>query len=105
MILARGIRPDIRARPHLEIRSHYGARIPAEATRYGGLMNLSDLIEKAKELVGGGGIDSLTENAGELSDIVQGDGSIVEKAQQAVETVGEGGGEAGGPPDSAGGSS
>jgi hypothetical protein len=69
-------------------------------------MNLSDLIDKAKELIGGGGIDSLTENAGELSDIVQGDGSILEKAQQAVETVGEGGGDAaGGPGDAAGGKS
>ena len=66
-------------------------------------MNLSDLIDKARELIGGGGIDSLTENAGELGDIVQGDGSIVEKAQQAVETLGEGGGEAGGPPESGGG--
>ena len=60
-------------------------------------MNLSDLIDKARELMGGGGLDSLTENAGELSDIVQGDGSVVEKAQQAVETLGEGGGDAGSP--------
>ncbi len=59
-------------------------------------MNLTDLIEKAKELVGGGGLDGITENAGELADIAQGEGSILEKAQQAVETVGEGGGEAGG---------
>jgi hypothetical protein len=65
-------------------------------------MNLSDLIDKARELIGGGGIDSLTENAGELSDIVQGDGSVVEKAQEAVETIGDGGGDAGG--GSAGGS-
>jgi hypothetical protein len=68
-------------------------------------MNLSDLIDKARELIGGGGIDSLTDNVGELSDIAQGDGSIVEKAQQAVETLGEGGGDAGGAGDSAGGSS
>jgi hypothetical protein len=65
-------------------------------------MNLSDLIDKARELIGGGGIDSLTENAGELSDIVQGDGSVVEKAQEAVETIGDGGSDAGG--GSAGGS-
>ena len=68
-------------------------------------MNLSDLIDKARELIGGGGIDSLTENAGELSDIAQGEGSIVDKAQQAVETLGEGGGDAaGGAADSAKGS-
>ena len=67
-------------------------------------MNLSDLIDKARELIGGGGIDSLTENAGELSDIVGGDGSIAEKAQQAVETLGEGGGDAGGGGGSGGGS-
>jgi hypothetical protein len=68
-------------------------------------MNLSDLIDKAKDLIGGGGIDSITDNVGELSDIAQGDGSVVEKAQQAVETLGEGGGEAGGGPgESAGGS-
>ena len=74
---------------------------PGAASRYGENMNLSDLIDKARELIGGGGIDSLTDNAGELSDIAQGDGSILEKAQQAVETLGEGGGDAGGgPPDS-----
>lgn len=67
-------------------------------------MNLSDLIDKARELIGGGGIDSLTDNVGELSDIAQGDGSIVEKAQQAVETLGEGGGDAGGGPSGSGGS-
>lgn len=67
-------------------------------------MSLTDLIDKAKELIGGGGIDSLTENAGELSDIAQGEGSVLEKAQQATETLGEGGdaGDTGG--DSPGGS-
>jgi hypothetical protein len=59
-------------------------------------MNLTDMIDKVRELVGGGGLDSITENAGELGDIAQGEGSIVEKAQQAVETLGEGGGEAAG---------
>ncbi len=67
-------------------------------------MNLSELIDKAKNLIGGGGIDSLSENAGQLSDIVQGDGSVVEKAQEAVETLGDGGGEASGPASSSGGS-
>ncbi len=65
-------------------------------------MNLSELIDRARELIGGGGIDSLAENAGELSDIAQGEGSILEKAQQAVETLGEGG-DPGAPGDSAGG--
>jgi hypothetical protein len=54
-------------------------------------MNLTELIGKARELIGGGGIDNLTENAGELSDIAQGEGSVAEKAQQAAETLGEGG--------------
>jgi hypothetical protein len=65
-------------------------------------MNLSDLIEKARELIGGGGIDNLSENAGELSDIAQGEGSVAEKAQQAVETLGEGGDAAEGPQDGPG---
>jgi hypothetical protein len=64
-------------------------------------MSLMDLIDKARELIGGGGIDTLTENAGDLSDIAQGEGSVLEKAQQAVETLGEGGGDAG---DASGGS-
>jgi hypothetical protein len=68
-------------------------------------MSLMDLIDKARELIGGGGIDALTENAGELSDIAQGDGSVLEKAQQAVEGLGEGGGDAGGAGGPSGGSS
>ena len=68
-------------------------------------MSLMDLIDKARELIGGGGIDSLTENAGELSDIAQGEGSVLEKAQQAVAGLGEGGGDAGGGGDPSGGSS
>jgi hypothetical protein len=54
-------------------------------------MSFMDLIDRARELIGGGGIDSLAENAGELSEIAQGDGSVVEKAQQAAESLGEGG--------------
>jgi hypothetical protein len=57
-------------------------------------MSLMDLIDKARELIGGGGVDSLTDKAGELSDIAQGEGSVLEKAQQAVEGLGEGGGDA-----------
>jgi hypothetical protein len=68
-------------------------------------MNLMDLIDRARELIGGGGVDALAENAGELADIAQGDGSVLEKAQQAVEGLGDGGGEAGeAPGDSSGGS-
>jgi hypothetical protein len=54
-------------------------------------MSLMDLIDKARELIGGGGIDSLTENAGDLSEIAQGEGAPLEDAQQAVEGIGEGG--------------
>jgi hypothetical protein len=68
-------------------------------------MSLMDLIDKARELIGGGGIDALSENAGELSDIAQGEGSVLEKAQQAVEGFGEGGGDAGGAGGGSGGSS
>jgi hypothetical protein len=67
-------------------------------------MSFMDLIDKARELIGGGGIDALSENAGELSDIAQGDGSVLDKAQQAVEGLGEGGGDAGGGGDPSGGS-
>jgi hypothetical protein len=58
-------------------------------------MNLMDLIDKARELIGGGGVD-IPADAGELSEIAQGEGSVVEKAQQAVEGLGDGGGDAGG---------
>jgi hypothetical protein len=61
-------------------------------------MNLTDLIDKARELIGGGGVDSLSENAGELSDIAQGEGSVLDKAQQAAEGLGEGGGDPGDAP-------
>lgn len=61
-------------------------------------MSLMDLIDRARELIGGGGVDALAENAGELSDIAQGDGSVLDKAQQAVEGLGEGGGDAGDAP-------
>lgn len=58
-------------------------------------MNLTDLIDKARELIGGGGIDALTEKAGEVSEIAQGEGSLLEKGQQAVEGLGESGGDVG----------
>lgn len=58
-------------------------------------MSLMDLIDKARELIGGDGVDALGEKAGELSDIAQGEGSILDKAQEAVEGLGEGAGDAG----------
>jgi hypothetical protein len=59
-------------------------------------MGLMDLIDKARELFGEGGVDALTEKTGELSDIARGDGSVLDKAQEAVEGLGDGGGDAGG---------
>jgi hypothetical protein len=67
-------------------------------------MSLMDLIDKARELIGGGGIDSLTENAGDLSEIAQGEGGPLEEAQQAVEGLGEGGDVGDAPGDPPGGS-
>jgi hypothetical protein len=76
-------------------------------------MGLMDLIDKARELIGGGGIDSLTENAGDISDIAQsgdiseiaqGEGGALEDAQQAVEGLGEGGDVGDAPGDPSGGS-
>jgi hypothetical protein len=57
-------------------------------------MGLMDLIDRARELFGEGGVDSLTDKAGELSDIAQGEGSVLDKAQEAVESLGDSGGEA-----------
>jgi hypothetical protein len=54
-------------------------------------MGLRDLVDKARELLGDGGIDGLTEKAGELSDIAQGEGSVLDKGQEALEGLGEGG--------------
>ena len=61
-------------------------------------MGFMDLIEKAKELLGDGGIDGLADKAGELSDIAQGEGSVLDKAQEALQSVdgGEGGDAPGG---------
>ena len=58
-------------------------------------MSLMDLIDKARELIGGDGIDALTDKAGELSEIAQGEGSVLDNAQQAVEGLGEDGGDVG----------
>ena len=65
-------------------------------------MGLMDLIDKARELLGDGGIDGLTDKAGELSDIVQGDGSVLEKGQEAIESLGDAGGDGGDVPAPAG---
>ena len=58
-------------------------------------MNLIGLIDRARELIGGGGADALAENAGQLSEIAQGEGDPLEKAQQALEGLADGGGDAG----------
>ena len=52
-----------------------------------------DLIDRARELIGGGGVDALAEKAGDLSEIAQGEGGVLDKAQQAAEGLGEGGGD------------
>jgi hypothetical protein len=54
-------------------------------------MALMDLIDKVRELFGEGGIDGITDKAGELSDIAQGDGSVLDKAQEALDGLGDGG--------------
>ena len=61
-------------------------------------MSLMDLIDKARELIGGSGIDALTDKAGEFSEIAQGEGSVLEKAEQAIEGLGEGGSDLGDAP-------
>ena len=53
------------------------------------------LMDKARELLGDGGIDGLTDKAGELSDIAQGDGSVLEKAQESIDSLGDAGGDGG----------
>jgi hypothetical protein len=62
-------------------------------------MGLMDLIDKARELIGDGGIDGLADEAGELSDIAQGEGSVLDKAQEALEGLeGDAGAEGGDAP-------
>jgi hypothetical protein len=67
-------------------------------------MALMDLIDKVRELFGDGGIDGIADKAGELSDIAQGDGSVLDKAQEALDGVGDGGDAADAAGDVAGGS-
>jgi hypothetical protein len=57
-------------------------------------MGLMDLIDKARELLGDGGMDGLADKAGELSDIAQGEGSVLDKAQEALDGLGGEGGDA-----------
>jgi hypothetical protein len=59
-------------------------------------MGLMDLVDKVRELIGDGGVDALSDKAGELSDIAQGEGSVLDKAQEAVEGLGDSGAESGG---------
>jgi hypothetical protein len=51
-------------------------------------MNLNDLKDKAKSLFDRrGGTEALKEDAQEVKDIVQGEGTVSEKAKDAVEAV------------------
>ena len=51
-------------------------------------MDLDKLADEAKHLVDErGGMDSLKEDAEELKDIVEGDGSLVDKAKEAAEAI------------------
>jgi hypothetical protein len=59
-------------------------------------MGLMDIVDKVRELIGDGAVDALSEKAGELSDIAQGEGSVLDKAQEAVDGLGDSGAESGG---------
>jgi len=51
-------------------------------------MDLSKLTDQAKELIDErGGMDSLKEDAMELKDIATGEGSLTDKAKEAVEAL------------------
>ena len=51
-------------------------------------MDLKNLADKAKELIDKrGGSDSLKEDAGELKDIASSEGSLADKAKDAVEAI------------------
>jgi hypothetical protein len=51
-------------------------------------MGLDDLVDKAKDVIEErGGTDSLKADALELKDIATGEGSITDKAKEAVEAV------------------
>jgi hypothetical protein len=67
-------------------------------------MGLMDLIDKARELIGDGGLDGLSEKAGELSDLAQGEGGVLDNAQEALDGLGESGGGADAAGDAADGS-
>lgn len=51
-------------------------------------MDLSKLTDQAKKLIDErGGVEALKEDAMELKDIATGDGSLTEKAKEAVEAI------------------
>ena len=50
-------------------------------------MDLGRLIDAAKQLFEGNGIDGLKDQAAELTDIAQGEGGIADKAQAAAEAI------------------
>jgi hypothetical protein len=59
-------------------------------------MGLMDIVDKVRELIGDGAVDALSEKTGELSDIAQGEGSVLDKAQEAVDGLGDSSAESGG---------
>lgn len=50
-------------------------------------MGIDDLVNKAKDLVGDRDMESLKEDAAEIKDIVQGEGSVTDKAKAAFEAI------------------
>ena len=55
-------------------------------------MDLGRLIDAAKQLLEGGGIDGLTDKVTELKDVAEGEGGILDKVQAGAETIQEQGG-------------
>ena len=61
-------------------------------------MDIGKITDKAKELIGKrGGTDALKQDAEELKDIVQGEGSVTDKAKAAAEAIKDPGAEGEGP--------
>lgn len=51
-------------------------------------MDIGKITDQAKKIIDDrGGVDALKEDAGELKDIVEGEGSTTDKAKAAVEAI------------------
>ena len=50
-------------------------------------MDLGRLIDAAKQLFEGGGVDGITDAATELKDVAEGEGSVAEKLQAGAEVI------------------